>query len=59
MRHTLIWGPLYMVGTGGRGLRPVAGAPRAAQGAFGTFDIAANFMATPARGPSWGGLPGC
>ena len=40
-----------MVGTGGRGLRLGAGAPRAAQGAFGTVDIAANLTATPARGP--------
>ena len=35
VRHTLIRGPLCMVGTGVRGLRPGAGAPCDAQGSFG------------------------
>jgi hypothetical protein len=58
LRRTLIRGPLYMDGTGGRRLRPCAGAPRAAQVAFGKSSFAAILTAPPARGPPYPGVGG-
>jgi hypothetical protein len=58
LRRTLIRGPLYMVGTGVRGLRPCAGAPLPGQGAFGKSSFAAILTVTPARGPPYPGVGG-